>query len=133
MAKRNIIKFEGNEAGEGPGIIADKKPRQDTKHRFCTHQKVWLDEDRRKIQCRNCKVFFEPYDWIVQMVKRHLWKFSQMKETQRLIDEATANLTELMKEETNAKARLRQMLNKHDIAEGKYAASLKSRREWRKA
>jgi hypothetical protein len=83
------------------------------------------------VECRDCGECMEAYDWITHLLRHHLWKFSQLEETCRLIDEAGTRLAELRREEANAKARIRKIVNDTGEADGSYGESVIRNKQWR--
>lgn len=100
-----ILEFKPASA-EGDGVIVRKKraPRECGR---CEHKYVWLDEQRRIMECRDCGECLEAFDWIQHLLHHQLWKFSRLEETERVLQDASARLERILKDEANAKARLR--------------------------
>jgi hypothetical protein len=95
---------EGTEASpiltrEGTG----KGPRQT----YCSHDRVELDTDARRVYCRQCGREVPPFDYLKKLARKFEQYTTALAEAKRQTRVAEANLAELKREERNAKARAR--------------------------
>lgn len=73
----------------------------------CRHGKVRLDPDARRVYCRGCDLEIPAYDYIVTLAADWERYIANRREAERRMKVAHAHLSDLLRDERNAKSRRR--------------------------
>lgn len=75
--------------------------------RFCRHARIRLDEVARRVYCRECDAEVDPFAVILTWANDWARIANWRKEAARRRDLAASRLEEILRLETNARARMR--------------------------
>ena len=103
----NVIEFVKPSEKEHEKMLALRISQQIPKYPRCPHSETEIDEVNRTLQCKQCNVYLDVFDWV--MSKAKLGE-SVLGDIDKLYAERTAlreKVENLLKEEKNVKARLR--------------------------
>lgn len=87
-----------------------KRPRDPSK-RLCMHQRLELDQDVRRVYCKDCESEVDLFDALVKFARdfeRHVEHRDRAKHEARRAQE---RLTDIKRQVRNAKAQLRRVSN----------------------
>jgi hypothetical protein len=84
-----------------------KSREGDPKQRYCRHHHVELDREARRVYCRACSVEVPAFDFLEELSRDFSRHVTAREEAERRATVARENLDELLREERNAKSRLR--------------------------
>lgn len=90
------------EAIENDAPLRSKEARS-----YCRHRRFEMDEDARRVYCRDCEEEVPAFD-VLEIYRREfdMW-MRRLKEARREAKLREENLAEIMRQEANAKSRLR--------------------------
>lgn len=99
MTEQKIIQFD-------PSVLQAKtKPNE----HYCRHANVFVVEKTRMLECQQCGQIIDPFDFMWQWANRDRnlqWTRDKLKKD---IDELGERLSDMKKEEKNARARLKRL------------------------
>lgn len=75
--------------------------------KFCRHERIDLARDNRRAYCRDCGEERDLFDVLERFASRFEHYIATLKEAQRSAKAAREELADLMRQERNAKARVR--------------------------
>ena len=101
----NVIKFDSIKP---PIQIKDKTPEQCR----CNHNNVLLNRATRQVDCKDCNVYIDPFDYLLSWAYGDIHLDLMRKRLRAEVTRISGNLEKLKKEERNIKARVRNLRKK---------------------
>jgi hypothetical protein len=97
-------------------LFSDRARQQQEAERatFCPHRRYELDDEKHRVFCRDCKREVDAYAVLHDLARAPERYIGSRREAQRRSKIATGNLEDLLRQERNAKARLRRARTKHE-------------------
>jgi hypothetical protein len=94
--------------------LRTKDPRHDPGKRYCmSHERrVELDVRARRVYCRDCGEEVPAFDYIERLARDFERYLSRMKEARRETEYREKKVEDLKREEANARARIRRLIEK---------------------
>lgn len=84
-------------------------PLHRDKKESCTHRRVSLDPDAKRVRCRDCDREVSAFDFLARLAGDWEYWVRHRKEAERRARLASTRLEELLRLENNARARLRRL------------------------
>lgn len=86
-----------------------RRRRPVVRKRYCRHLRTELEETSRRVYCADCEEELDAFDVLVTLAHEFERYESARDEAKRLAKQARKGLDELLRQERNAKARLRRL------------------------
>lgn len=81
--------------------------KPELEQRYCKHLQLELHPDIRLLLCTKCKLWLDPFDFLVNYAGKAMLLEATIRYMREEKDKLSKTLTELQRQERNAKARLR--------------------------
>lgn len=89
--------------------LDDDLPLRKQHGKPCAHRLAWLNHEQRELRCRNCDALLDPFDFLVKLANDADHWVKTRKKAERQAHEAKARLEDLLRQEKNARARIRRL------------------------
>lgn len=74
---------------------------------WCAHRRATINEGMRRLTCKDCAADLDPFTYLLHLTRDTTRWVTARREAKHRADQALIRLTELLRQERNAKARAR--------------------------
>lgn len=89
----------------------------------CDHRRTWVNEAARTLTCRDCDCAVDPISTLAQLARNREFYVTQARWLRNDLDRVRRELTDLERQERNAKARIRNARKRRDDEHALIAAA----------
>lgn len=80
---------------------------------YCSHKQTYVDEYQRIVTCQKCDAKLDPFEVLLSLAHEYTRYHETIEKYEKIIKELEEKYKELLRQERNAKARIRRLNKKN--------------------